>query len=40
GTATETLIRCLGDLKEDGLIEINRRKIIILDVKGLKEVRY
>lgn len=40
GTATETVIRCLGDLKEDNLICVRGRKIIVTNLKGLKEVQY
>lgn len=36
GTATENVIRILSDLKGDGLVEINGRKIIICDLDGLK----
>jgi len=35
GTATETLIRLLKDFKEEGLIEINTRKITVLDPKKM-----
>jgi CRP/FNR family transcriptional regulator len=38
GTATETLIRLLKDFKDEGLIEIQTRKLIVLDVKSLMEV--
>lgn len=38
-TATETVIRCLGEFKEDGFIEINGREITILNVKGLEKVQ-
>jgi CRP-like cAMP-binding protein/CheY-like chemotaxis protein len=38
GTATETVIRCLAEFKEQGLIEINGREISILDVDGLKSI--
>lgn len=38
GTATETLIRCLGEFKEDGLIEVKGREIKILNKKGLQSI--
>ncbi len=38
GTATETVIRCLSEFKEDSLIEINGREIVVLNVKGLEKV--
>jgi CRP-like cAMP-binding protein/FixJ family two-component response regulator len=38
GTATETVIRCLTEFKEDELIEVNGREIIILDQEGLAEI--
>ncbi len=40
GVATETAIRCLSDLKEDGLIEVRGRKILVKDVNGLKKLRW
>lgn len=39
GTATETVIRCLGEFKEDEFIEIKGREIVIVDVKGLESIR-
>lgn len=36
GTATETLIRLLAELKEERLIEIDGRKVIIRDKAGLR----
>lgn len=39
GTATETVIRCLGEFKEDGFIEVNGRSIKVLDEKGLNSVQ-
>jgi CRP-like cAMP-binding protein/FixJ family two-component response regulator len=39
GTATETVIRCLSDFKEDNLIEARGRKIVVLNLEGLKEVQ-
>jgi CRP/FNR family transcriptional regulator len=38
GTATETLIRLLKDFKEEGIIEINTRKISVLDAKKMLHV--
>lgn len=38
GTATETLIRLLKELKEDGIIEIHTRKLEILDKEKLMKV--
>ena len=38
-TATETVIRCLGEFKEDGFIEINGREITIINSKGLEKVQ-
>ena len=38
-TATETVIRCLSEFKEDGFIEINGREITILNAKGLERVQ-
>lgn len=35
GTATETLIRLLKDFKEEGLIEVQTRKLTIIDREGL-----
>ncbi len=39
GTATETVIRCLGDFKEDGFIGVNGREITVLDPEGLADVQ-
>ena len=38
GTATETLIRLLKDFKEEGLIEVQTRKLIVLDAKRLIDI--
>ncbi len=38
GTATETLIRCLSEFKEEGLIEGRGREIVISDLKLLEQV--
>ena len=35
GTATESLIRCLSDLKDEGLIATQGRDIHIIDHNGL-----
>lgn len=37
GTATETVIRLLSDFKDEKLIEIDGRKIFLLDKEGLKK---
>lgn len=39
GTATETVIRCLGEFKEDKFIEVNGREIVILSVSGLEGIK-
>ena len=39
GTSTESVIRCLSDFKEDDLIEINGREIVILDRSGLENIQ-
>lgn len=38
-TATETVIRCLSEFKEDGFIEINGREITIINASGLEKVQ-
>ena len=38
GTATETVIRCLGEFKEDNLIVVDGREIIITNPEGLRQV--
>jgi CRP-like cAMP-binding protein len=38
GTATESVIRLLSDFKSDRLIELNGRKIKILNIKGLEKI--
>jgi len=38
GTATESIIRLLSEFKNDGTIELNGRKIKILDKPGLKHI--
>jgi CRP-like cAMP-binding protein len=37
-TATETVIRCLTEFKEDEMIEVNGREIVILDPEGLENI--
>jgi CRP-like cAMP-binding protein/ActR/RegA family two-component response regulator len=39
GTATETVIRCLSEFKGDDLIEINGREIVLLEQKGLEDIK-
>ena len=39
GTATETVIRCLGEFKEDKFIEVSGREIIFLNVQGLENIQ-
>lgn len=39
GTATETVIRCLAEFKEDEFIEVNGREIVILDPQGLENIQ-
>lgn len=39
GTASETVIRCLSEFKEDRFIEINGREIVILNQKGLEKIQ-
>lgn len=38
GTATETVIRLLSDFREENLITIVGRKIVLMDVDGLKRI--
>jgi CRP/FNR family transcriptional regulator len=38
GTATETLIRLLKDLKEEGVIDIHTRKLEIIDKDKLMKI--
>ncbi len=38
GTATESVIRLLSDFKSDKLVELNGRKIKILNTKGLEKI--
>jgi CRP/FNR family transcriptional regulator, polysaccharide utilization system transcription regulator len=40
GTATETVIRTLGEFKQDGLITTSGRKIIINDINKLKFLKF
>ncbi|MBF0493056.1 MAG: response regulator [Deltaproteobacteria bacterium] len=39
GTAAETVIRCLSELKMDKLIEVNGREIVVLDFEGLQQIQ-
>lgn len=39
GTATETVIRCLSEFKEDDFIEVNGREIVIKNVQGLERIQ-
>jgi CRP-like cAMP-binding protein/ActR/RegA family two-component response regulator len=39
GTATESVIRTLGDFKEEGLIEIKKGDIFVLSLEKLKELK-
>lgn len=39
GTASETVIRCLSEFKEDELIEVQGREILILDPEGLENIQ-
>jgi len=38
GTATESVIRLLSEFKSDKLVELNGRKIKILNSKGLEKI--
>jgi CRP-like cAMP-binding protein len=38
GTATESVIRLLSEFKTDKLVELNGRKIKILDIRGLEKI--
>lgn len=38
GTATESVIRLLSEFKNDGLVELNGRKIKILNIKSLTKI--
>jgi CRP-like cAMP-binding protein/CheY-like chemotaxis protein len=38
GTAIETVIRCLGEMKEDGIISVHHREIVILDIEALSRI--
>lgn len=40
GTATETVIRSLSDLKAEKLIEMDGRDIVVLDPKGLEHLKW
>ena len=38
GTATESVIRLLSEFKSDKMVELNGRKIKILNTKGLEKI--
>jgi CRP-like cAMP-binding protein len=38
GTATETLVRALTELKNEGLVDIRGRRIYLVNIEGLKKV--
>jgi CRP-like cAMP-binding protein len=38
GTATESVIRLLSEFKSDKLVELNGRKIKILNTRGLEKI--
>lgn len=38
GSATETIIRLLSEFREEGLIEIHGRRIILRNIRGLKKL--
>jgi CRP-like cAMP-binding protein len=38
GTATESVIRLLSEFKSDNLVELNGRKIKILNTRGLEKI--
>lgn len=38
GTAIETVIRCLGEMKEDGIISVHNRDIVILNKEALEKI--
>ena len=40
GTASETVIRCLREFKDDNSIQISGREIIIKDIEVLRSIRY
>jgi CRP-like cAMP-binding protein len=40
GTAKETIIRCLSEFKEEGLISIQESDIVIHSPRKLNELRY
>ena len=39
GTASETLIRCLSEFKQDRIIEVKGRDIVVQNIKALKAVK-
>jgi CRP-like cAMP-binding protein len=38
GTATESVIRLLSEFKKDNLLELNKRKIKLIDIQSLKRI--
>lgn len=40
GTATESVIRTLSDFKKEGLIEIKGSEMTLINVKGLRDLKY
>ncbi len=40
GTAKETIIRCLSEFKEEGLVTIQGSEIVIQSIKNLSDLRY
>jgi CRP-like cAMP-binding protein len=40
GTAKETIIRCLSEFKEEGLVSIQGSDIVIESIESLSELRY
>ena len=40
GTATESVIRLLSEFKTDNLVELNGRRIKILNIKGLEKISH
>lgn len=39
GTSTESVIRCLSDFKDEGLVDIKGREIIVLNKEGLEAIQ-
>jgi CRP-like cAMP-binding protein len=40
GTSSKTVIRTLSDFKSEGLIEVNRSEIRILNEEGLEQLKF